>query len=137
MQWTAADVVGILGTRSVVAGISTDTRTLRPGEVFLALAGGSFDGHDYVEEAFAAGAVAAIVERWSGHGGGPMLVVDSTERALGLVASNYRQRFDLPVIGVVGSAGKTIEAHLHNRYRQIGVGSRAEATAFAVRKGLA
>ena len=61
MQWTAADVVGILGTRSVVAGISTDTRTLRPGEVFLALAGGSFDGHDYVEEAFAAGAVAAIV----------------------------------------------------------------------------
>ncbi len=107
MQWTGADVVGILETRSVVEGISTDTRSLRPGEIFLALTGDNFDGHDYVEEAFAAGAVAAIVERWSGHGAGPVLVVESTERALGLVASNYRQRFDLPVIGVVGSAGKT------------------------------
>ena len=113
LQWTGADVVGILEAHLPVPGISTDSRSLRQGDVFLALSGDRFNGHEFVGAAFAAGAGAAVVEgKWVGErtGGqlaGPLLVVPSAERALGAIGRHYRARFDLPVIGVVGSAGKT------------------------------
>jgi UDP-N-acetylmuramoyl-tripeptide--D-alanyl-D-alanine ligase len=107
-QWTNAEVVGILHGHLEVKGVSTDTRTLRPGDIFLALSGPSFNGRDYVTAAFEQGACAAVVE---GAGqmpdDGPVLVVPSVVRALGDMARAYRRRFDLPVIAVVGSAGKT------------------------------
>ncbi|MDP6701440.1 MAG: Mur ligase domain-containing protein, partial [Candidatus Latescibacteria bacterium] len=111
LQWTDADVVGILDPDSAPTGVATDSRTVGAGELFVALCGDRFDGHDYVEAAFASGACAAVVARdWEGlqsHTAGPLLVVDSPLRAYGAIANGYRRRFDIPVIGVVGSAGKT------------------------------
>ncbi len=111
-QWTGAQLVGILSGARPLPGISTDTRTIVKGELFLALRGPNFAGHEFIEEAFERGACGAMVERsWVERGGGstagPLLVVPSTLEALGTIARHYRRRFDLPVIGVVGSAGKT------------------------------
>jgi len=120
-QWNG----GVPAASATVGDISTDSRSVIPGEVFVALGpgasgdatreGSSFDGHDFVEKAFALGASAAIVERrwgtaaaasgWGEHR--PLLLVDDTLKALGDLAANYRQQFDIPVIAVVGSAGKT------------------------------
>ena len=120
-QWNG----GIPPASATVGELSTDSRSIIPGAVFVALGpgasggasreGASFDGHDFVEKAFALGASAAIVERrWGtaavGSGWGehrPLLLVDDTLKALGDLAANYSQQFDIPVIAVVGSAGKT------------------------------
>ena len=117
LQWTEAELVGIFDTGRQPAGISSDTRTIANGDLFLALQGPRFDGHEYVEKAFASGAVAAVVERqWQRREGatasGPLLVVDSVWRALGSLARNYRKRFDIPVIAIVGSSGKTTAKEL-------------------------
>ena len=110
-QWTKAELVGILDQGWQPPGIATDTRAIAPGEFFLALRGPRFDGHDFVETALAGGASGAIVERgWIEEHrevAGPLLVVPSSLEALAAVARHYRSRFDLPVIGVVGSSGKT------------------------------
>jgi len=115
IQWTDAQVVGILGPACqgvAVCGVATDSRAVAPGEVFVALRGERFDGHDFVGAALEKGAVAAVVERgWAaGHARehrGPLLAVESPLAALGAMARGYRQRFQVPVIAVVGSAGKT------------------------------
>jgi len=112
-----------------VIGVSTDTRSLAAGDLFVALRGPTFDGHDYVDEAFEAGAAAAVVEHeWAGercaHGAtaGPLLAVASPLNALGQIAAAQRERFGGPVVAVVGSAGKTttkemIAAVLERRLR--------------------
>ena len=126
LQWTDANVVGILDPGSAVTGVATDSRTVGAGELFVALSGERFDGHDYVEAALTGGACAAVVARdWHGlqsQALGPLLVVDSPLQAYGTIANGYRRCFDIPVIGVVGSAGKTttkelIAAVLGQRYR--------------------
>ncbi|MFH1568388.1 MAG: UDP-N-acetylmuramoyl-tripeptide--D-alanyl-D-alanine ligase [Gemmatimonadota bacterium] len=109
--WTRAAVRGPL-PQVEPTGVSTDTRTLTRGDVFVALRGPSFDGHRFVAAALEGGACAAVVERgWAegeGRGvAGPLLAVGSPLVALGQMAGAYRQRFHLPVIAVVGSAGKT------------------------------
>ena len=114
-RWSRAEWLGSNDSRSVLAsGVSTDTRTLAPGQVFVALRGEIFDGHAHIAAAFDAGASAAIVERSkcdrdvTGHTfPGPILVVDSPLLALGRLARHYRRRFAIPVVAVVGSAGKT------------------------------
>ena len=95
--------------RTAVKGISTDSRTTRPGDLFVALRGGSFDGHRFVGAAFAAGAVAAVVEEIDSAqaGGKPLVLVGSTYGALGVLARRYRDRFSIPFIAVAGSNGKT------------------------------
>ena len=87
--------------------IATDTRTIKTGDIFLALTGDNFDGHDYLDIAIEKGAVAAIVSR-------PVaadiaqLVVDDTRLALGQLAAYRRQQHkDLTVIAITGSSGKT------------------------------
>ena len=87
--------------------IATDTRTIKTGNIFLALTGDNFDGHDYLDIAIEKGAVAAIVSR-------PIaadiaqLVVDDTRLALGQLAAYRRQQHkDLTVIAITGSSGKT------------------------------
>ncbi len=95
-----------------VEGVSTDTRTLPPGSLFVALRGERFDGHAFLPEAAAKGAVAAVVdERFDPTEGVPgpagRLVVDDTLAALGAIARLHRRRFQLPVVGVTGSNGKT------------------------------
>ena len=125
LQWTDAQLVGILNLAQSVTGISTDSREIESGELFLALKGLNFDGHKFVEAALEKGACAAVVEReWAADREieGPLLIVPSALEALGAIARQYRRRFQLPVVGVVGSAGKTttkemIAAVLGRRYR--------------------
>jgi UDP-N-acetylmuramoyl-tripeptide--D-alanyl-D-alanine ligase len=95
-----------------VLGVSTDTRTLAPGALFVALKGERFDAHDYLGEAAGKGAAAAVVAAaWRGaHPAAPplpLLVVPDPLRALGAMARHHRRRFELPVVGVTGSNGKT------------------------------
>lgn len=94
----------------VITGVSTDSRTIREGELFVALRGSNHDGHKFLAEAFAAGAVAAIVARDANVEPVktmPLLVVPDTTRALGELARYYRRRFSIPVIAIGGSNGKT------------------------------
>ncbi|OHC68575.1 MAG: UDP-N-acetylmuramoyl-tripeptide--D-alanyl-D-alanine ligase [Rhodocyclales bacterium GWA2_65_20] len=100
----------MLGADAAFSGVSTDSRSVAAGELFVALKGERFDGHDYVAEVLAKGAAGAMVEHaWAqAHGAGlPLVAVEDTKRALGRLAGNWRGRFDIPVIAVTGSNGKT------------------------------
>jgi len=97
-------------TRGAVKGVSTDSRTTQSGDLFFALRGGSFDGHRFVDAAFAAGAVAAVVEEGFDPAlaaGKPLILVKDTSLALGALARIYRDRFRIPFLAVGGSNGKT------------------------------
>jgi len=87
-------------------GISTDTRKLLPGSLFFALQGPNFDGHAYVDAARAQGAAAAAVSRRC-DSALPQVEVSDTRLALGRLAADWRSRFQLPVIAITGSNGKT------------------------------
>ncbi len=96
--------------RTVVTGVSTDSRTTQPGDLFIALRGESFDGHRFVGAAFKAGAVAAVVEEGFDPvhvDGKPLILVGNTSLALGALARIYRDRFHIPFLAVGGSNGKT------------------------------
>ncbi len=90
-------------------GVSIDSRSCAPGDLFFALKGPNFDGHDYAEAALQAGAAAAVVaESWTGRSGrGPYLVVDDPERALDALAAAARLRSDARIAAITGSVGKT------------------------------
>ena len=88
-----------------IEDISTDTRTIEPNSLFIALKGENFDGHDFAEKAMELGAAAVMTER-PVHGA-RCLIVDSTAQGLLDVASYYRSRFDIPLVGITGSVGKT------------------------------
>ena len=108
----AADATLVRGRpESTVEGVSTDTRTLKQGDLFVALKGGSFDGHDFVDEAVSGGAAAVLVEagraREEYPGETAVLGVPDTLTALGDVAGAYRSRFSMPFVGITGSNGKT------------------------------
>ncbi|MCB1790985.1 MAG: UDP-N-acetylmuramoyl-tripeptide--D-alanyl-D-alanine ligase [Gammaproteobacteria bacterium] len=94
------------GDDVVFDGVSTDTRTLRAGDLFVALRGPNFDGHDYLDMARARGAVGALVER-DGTGGLPAVVVDDVLRGLGALGRAWRERCHARLIAVTGSNGKT------------------------------
>lgn len=87
-------------------GIATDTRQLAPGLLFAALSGERFDGHDFVEKALRAGAVAAIVSRRLPLAI-PQIVVTDVRAAYGLAAKCWRARYSLGLVAVGGSNGKT------------------------------
>ena len=94
------------GADAQVNGVSTDTRTLRQGELFVALAGENFDGHAFIEIALQQGAVGVLVSR-SVASECPHIIVSDTRVALGELASAWRQQFAIPLIAVTGSNGKT------------------------------
>ncbi|MEJ2523365.1 MAG: Mur ligase family protein [Gammaproteobacteria bacterium] len=96
----------LLGADARFSGVSTDTRSLSPGQLFVALSGPRFDGHDFVAAAAERGAVAAVVERPLDTGV-PTLRVADTLAALGAMANWWRRQFTLPVIALTGSFGKT------------------------------
>jgi UDP-N-acetylmuramoyl-tripeptide--D-alanyl-D-alanine ligase len=87
-------------------GVSTDTRTLNAGELYVALKGPRFDGHTMLETAAARGASAVMVEH-EVPAPLPALKVDNTRKALGRLAGYWRSRFGLPLVAVTGSNGKT------------------------------
>jgi UDP-N-acetylmuramoyl-tripeptide--D-alanyl-D-alanine ligase len=93
-----------------IQGICTDSRQARTGDVFFAIRGERFDGHDFLNEVTAKGAGAVVVEREKIPAALPecaVLVVDDARRALGRLAATYRREFSLPVTAVGGSNGKT------------------------------
>ncbi|MCC5656672.1 UDP-N-acetylmuramoyl-tripeptide--D-alanyl-D-alanine ligase [Nostoc sp. XA010] len=98
--------------KQVSYGIQTDSRTLKPGEVFLALRGDKFDGHEFVQTAIAKGAIVAIVDFEYENPGLPVLQVKDTLKAYQKLGRWWRDRFDIPVIGVTGSVGKTTTKEL-------------------------
>ncbi len=91
------------------SAVSTDSRAIQPGELFIALKGERFDAHAYVADVLSRGAAGALVEASfaAQHPGQPLVGVLDTRHALAALAAHWRARFTLPVIGVVGSNGKT------------------------------
>jgi UDP-N-acetylmuramoyl-tripeptide--D-alanyl-D-alanine ligase len=92
-----------------ITGVSTDSRTVKPGDCFFALAGEHFDGHDYVAEVLRKGAACAVVSRTPGGEllPGVVLQVRDTIEALGVLARAYRRMHPSRVVGITGSVGKT------------------------------
>jgi UDP-N-acetylmuramoyl-tripeptide--D-alanyl-D-alanine ligase len=90
-------------------GVSTDTRTIAKGDLFIALKGENFDGAKFVAQAVQAGAVAAVVNEGSVLAGVdcPVLFVPDTRLALGALAAYWRKQFDIPLLAITGSNGKT------------------------------
>lgn len=93
------------GQDAEYSGVSIDTRTLKPGQLYLALRGEKFDGHDFIKNAFQAGAVGAIVSQDVPEG--TTLKVANTRQALAELARFQRQQFPIPIVAVTGSCGKT------------------------------
>ena len=117
-SFTIAQLISVLQADSVsrqldrdsrAMGICTDTRSLKRGQVFLALRGSQFDGHNFVAGALEKGAIAAIIDSrypnpnpdW------PFLVVPDTLKAYQAIARWWRDQFSIPIIAVTGSVGKT------------------------------
>jgi len=95
-------------------GCSTDTRTLKDKELFIALRGENFNGHDYLDKAKTSGASAVLVEEKhdgpgssTGSFSGPSIVVKNTRQAMGELAKNWRAGFSIPLVAITGSNGKT------------------------------
>lgn len=110
--WTAAEAAAATGGRSVgdwtCAGVSIDSRTVAAGDLFIALSGPAFDGHDFVAQALDKGAAAAMVHRLpEGIDTGRLLVVDDTLAGLRALGTAARDRLAGTVIAVTGSVGKT------------------------------
>jgi UDP-N-acetylmuramoyl-tripeptide--D-alanyl-D-alanine ligase len=107
---TATTVVGgrRVGGNPTFLRVTTDSRALEHGDLFVALRGERFDGHAFVPQALAGGAVGALVaESAAADLAGDLVVVADPQQALGRLAGAWRARFDLPLAVVVGSNGKT------------------------------
>ena len=98
----------LVGQDGVFEGVTTDSRKVSAGDLFVALRGDRFDGHDFVSQCFSQGAVGALV--WDGSNiaaDGALIRVDDTRTALGTLAAYWRGKFDIPLAAVTGSNGKT------------------------------
>jgi UDP-N-acetylmuramoyl-tripeptide--D-alanyl-D-alanine ligase len=96
------------GSDARFSAVSTDSRHIGHGELFVALRGERFDGHEFLSGAASRGAAAAIVDRkYSGAFPLPVVIVDDTKRALGELAGKWRARFSPALIAITGSNGKT------------------------------
>ncbi len=120
MRWTIAQVAGALGTRpgagldalARVAGVSIDSRTIRAGELFVAIHGPRHDGHDHVAGALERGAIAAVVAethlpKYAGWISDRCIAVADTFEALKQLARAVREDWKGKIVGVTGSVGKT------------------------------
>ncbi len=108
LEATGGRALSALPAATVFESVSIDSRTLEPGALFVAIRGPRFDGHDFLAEARARGARAALVEREAGGAEAPPLVlVADTTRALADLARHARRAAALPVVAVTGSVGKT------------------------------
>lgn len=92
---------------SEILNVTIDSRKVGFGSMFAALKGERVDGHDYIGKAFELGAVCCIAERLPDNISGAVIVVPDVAAALKTLAESYRKRFDIPVIGIAGSVGKT------------------------------
>ena len=113
MNWQLSQVANAVGGQLVgadvaLSGVSTDTRAIAAGQLFIALSGERFDAHDFLAQAGESGAAAFMVaDAGKLPAGAAAVVVDDTRLALGRLAAAWRASFALPVIAVTGSNGKT------------------------------
>ncbi|MCZ6884982.1 MAG: UDP-N-acetylmuramoyl-tripeptide--D-alanyl-D-alanine ligase [Alphaproteobacteria bacterium] len=111
--WTSGEAEAATGGHSTApwhaTGVSIDSRSVQPGDLFIAIRGDRYDAHDFLDDAFAAGARAAMVDRIpQDHGDGhPLLIADDTYVGLRRLAQAARRRTKARVIGITGSVGKT------------------------------
>ncbi len=110
-QMTIQEIADAVGAGGIYEGvtdhISTDSRDIPEGCLFIALAGERFNGHDYIREAFQKGASWALAHERRDYGSDRVLYVGDTERALMDIGRAYRAKFDIRCIGITGSVGKT------------------------------
>jgi UDP-N-acetylmuramoyl-tripeptide--D-alanyl-D-alanine ligase len=121
LQATLAQLIDLLNATPhsisdpsrLAPGLTTDSRNIQPGQVFLALRGEKFDGHDFVTQAIAQGAVAAIVDdQFEAEPNLPLIQVANTLKAYQAIGHWWRQQFAIPVIAITGSVGKTTTKEL-------------------------
>lgn len=104
---TAGQLINCADLENTVCHISTDTRTVTQGDLFLALQGERFDAHDFVAQAISQGAVAALVSRVLPDVAAPQILVADTRIALGQLGAWVREQLDLKIVAITGSCGKT------------------------------
>ena len=113
------------GQSKEISDITTDSRAVKPGSLFIAIKGDSMDGHDFIQSAIEKGAVAIIVDRSvTVPPGISIFQVSSTMNAIRTLAHTYRLSFSIPFVGVVGSVGKTttkelISSLLHGKFDRV------------------
>lgn len=90
-----------------ITSVERDSRQIKDGSLFLAIKGEKVDGHDFIEKCYSSGAVCAICEKHLQNASKPYILVDSTLEAVKKIAKVYRNKFDIPIVGVSGSVGKT------------------------------
>jgi UDP-N-acetylmuramoyl-tripeptide--D-alanyl-D-alanine ligase len=126
-QWlTQAHAVGDAAT--VVHRVHTDSRTLQPGDLFVALRGERFDAHDFLSQAKAQGIACALAERGLQEAGLSGLQVPDSRVALGELAAGWRRQFHLPLVAVTGSNGKTTVTQMIASILRAWAGDHALAT---------
>lgn len=113
------------GTDVRFTAVSTDTRTIQQGDLFIALKGENFDGAKFVAQAAQAGAVAAVVNADSVIYGAhcPLIRVPDTRIALGKLAAHWRSQFDIPLVAITGSNGKTTVKEMLSAILRVATGS--------------
>ncbi|GGH53397.1 UDP-N-acetylmuramoyl-tripeptide--D-alanyl-D-alanine ligase [Comamonas phosphati] len=114
--------------QTLLARVHTDTRTLQAGDLFVALKGERFDAHDFLPQAKATGAVAALAAHGLAEAGLSGIEVPDTLAALGALARAWRGQFELPLIAVTGSNGKTTVTQMMASILQAHAGDAALAT---------
>jgi len=125
-ELTGARVVGTID--APVRRVHTDTRSLQPGDLFVALKGERFDAHDFLPQAAAAGAVGAVAHQGLAAAGLAGVEVPDTRLALIELAQRWRASFDLPLIAVTGSNGKTTVTQMIASILRAHAGEAAHST---------
>lgn len=90
-----------------ITSVERDSRCIKDGSLFLAIKGERVDGHDYIEKCFESGACCAVCEKTPTNAKKPYILVNSTLEAVKEIAKVYRKKFNIPIVGVSGSVGKT------------------------------
>jgi UDP-N-acetylmuramoyl-tripeptide--D-alanyl-D-alanine ligase len=117
----------LIGADCAFDAVSTDSRAIRPGQLFVALAGPRFDGHDYLAEVAAKGAVAALVQREVADAPLPQLLVADTRLGLGRLGALNRRAYGGPLAAVTGSSGKTTVKEMLASILRVAFAQRGEA----------
>ena len=100
------EVTGV-ALNKTVRGIVTDSREVRPGDLYIAISGDRVDGHTFIKDVFEKGAVCALVNSDIENADEQLIKVNNSVSTIGKVAKAWRNQFDIPVIGITGSNGKT------------------------------